>query len=489
MGFMERTSRSVPCVFCGDVGYDIRLHYPETEDVVHWCHKTQAEKGDIISVGGKQYICTATDHRPEGKGMGKFNLFKEYLSKEEWMAKQERINPDWKPSYPAGAGNRPRVIPKTVALKTPKPGELAEGEVKPLSNKQLDKIHRVLLSMLVLEKKHEADLLNEWKSPLHDVSHLIEDFKIRSLPPPDKSRFKSSYRYQNPLRKSIISKLYDTFGDLRGVPGLYMRTGTNWDNKPEKERWTFAFSREGVLYPCYDANGYIYRLRIKDEYPDREIKPGKQEPFKGMYGYFTHYYDFEGFLRCRFVPKDKSQKSIDVGLSEVYGKPRGKYKTLSSVNTELVYGDRIVNKLFCGCKSGSPYSLYTRPGDNFTVVFGPEGEKKAMVANAVKHVPGVSIPGVTNFSVIFVPDESGVSLIDYLISKGMKYFVIGYDADKDENEQVAESEQEFAQELKKRGVIPMVAAWRHDFDKGLDDILLKGLDVEIHPAKLPDVIS
>ena len=51
MSAKERTSRSAPCIFCGDVGYDMRVHYQDgvEEEVVHYCHKTNATKGDIIN--------------------------------------------------------------------------------------------------------------------------------------------------------------------------------------------------------------------------------------------------------------------------------------------------------------------------------------------------------------------------------------------------------------------------------------------------------
>mgnify|MGYP003315542798 CR=1 FL=1 len=56
MSTKERTSRGAPCIFCGDVGYDMRMHYQDgtEEEVVHYCHKTNAAKGDIVHVGDEQ---------------------------------------------------------------------------------------------------------------------------------------------------------------------------------------------------------------------------------------------------------------------------------------------------------------------------------------------------------------------------------------------------------------------------------------------------
>ena len=79
MSSKERTTRSAPCIFCGDVGYDMRVYYNEggVEEVVHYCHKTNATKGDIVSAGAEQYICVAA-----GKVLpivGAFDLFNQCM--------------------------------------------------------------------------------------------------------------------------------------------------------------------------------------------------------------------------------------------------------------------------------------------------------------------------------------------------------------------------------------------------------------------------
>lgn len=482
MGFKERTTRSAPCIFCGDIGYDMRVHYPETEDVVHWCHKTHANKGERKSVDGYDYICISTDHETKEATMGKFDLWKKYLPKEEWLEKQERLNPDRKTftsSQKLYTALNSSSHPKPVECIIPKADELLVGEEPVLSNKELNIRYRALLSMLVLEVKHKMPLLNEWKSPIYDVSNNLDEFLIRSLPPTDKARFKSDYQYKNPTRKTIIKKMFSLFGTLKGIPGFYMRSGKYWDEKPEEERWTFAFSHEAVIYPCFDFKGNIYGLRVKDELPDLVIKEGKHEPYKGLYGYFQRYYDNEGYLKCRFVPKEGNP--VEVNLNDAYGKPRGKYKTFASVSEKLDKGI-VINSLKHGSRRGTPYSLYTRPDDNFMIVIGTEGEKKAMVANAIKRVPCISIPGVTCFNIVFKQNEDGVSLIDYLKTKGMKYFILCYDADKEDNSMVYEAEQQFIKALREHDVIPMIGSWKQDFDKGLDDILLKGIEMVISPA-------
>ena len=75
MSAKERTSRSAPCIFCGDVGYDMRVHYQEgaVEEVVHYCHKTNAAKGDIVQVSKEQFDRTEVK-KVEKKPRVKINI-------------------------------------------------------------------------------------------------------------------------------------------------------------------------------------------------------------------------------------------------------------------------------------------------------------------------------------------------------------------------------------------------------------------------------
>lgn len=487
MGIMERCSRSAPCIFCGDVGYDMRVHYPEKDDTVHWCHKTTAAKGELVTAGGETYICIASKHRGAGD-IGEFDLFKKYLSKEEWMARQEATNPNWKSPGRKSSG-RAFSHRDASELITYDSSEPAKGEEKPLPNRQLDKIYRRLLALLVLEDKHKSDLLEEWKSPIHDVSHLLAKYPIRSMPPEDSARYKSKEHFKNASRKKIVTQLLKEFGDLRGVPGFYLRSGNYWKDKPENERWTIS-SPEGIIFPCFDKDGYLYRIRIKDDYPDYSLKEGTHHPICGKWGTLSHSYDYDtGEHLWTFYPKDRSEPILVYGKGQkqiclnqkgnpTEGKVNGKYKNISSVSTRYENG-LFYNTMEGGSRSGSPYSLYVSEGDSYRVVLGTEGEKKGMVGNEIRHNPVVSSAGVWCYREIFRKDENGISLIDYLKSKGMKVFVLCYDADKSENDDVKKAEAAFIEALKENGVMPMIGNWKSRFDKGLDDILLLGLDIMV----------
>lgn len=493
MGVMERCTRGAPCIFCGDVGYDMRVHYPETGDVVHWCHKTKKNgvaQGDLITAGGETFICIASRHRG-ARDIGEFDLFKKYLPKEAWMEKQKATNPNWN----SGRKERYTRVKKCSEVIDYASSKPAKGECEVLPAKELDRIYRKMLSLLVLEDKHRKDFLKEWESPVHDVTRLLDIYPIRSFPPQDSVRFKLKEKFKNPTRKRLISELLKEFGDLRGVPGFYLRGGDYWKDKPESERWTIS-SPEGVIFPCYDKDGYLYRIRVKDDYPDYIIKKEKNDaPINGQWGTLHHSYDKEtGEHLWNLLPKTEGEGEAHASFiiygrgiqlislngkgQPTVGKVNGKYKNISSVSTKYENYE-FVNTMEGGSRSGSPYSLYCSPGDSYLVVLGTEGEKKGMVGNYIRHNPLVSTAGVWCFEALFDKDEKGVSLIDTLKARGMKVFVLCYDADKDKNDDVRAAEAAFVERLKEENVMPMIGNWKSRFDKGLDDILLMGLDISV----------
>ena len=488
MGAKERTSRTAPCIFCGDVGYDMRMHYQEgtEEEVVHYCHKTNASKGDIVTVGAEQYICIAA-----GKVLpvvGAFDLWKKYITKEEWKSKQKKINPNWKSSVGTGGANRKKMQSSKQ--------ELLPGEVPIRSPKEQHTFNMYLSQLLILEDKHKDGFRKEWESSTqpHLLETILERYPIRSFPPPDKARYANKEIFNNPTRQEIVRKLYQRFGDLSGYPFIYIKSGEYWDKQPIVKRYAFSCG-EGILFPCYDKDGFLYRFRIKNDYPDLKIKEGNHPPFQGEFGRFHHFYDKDGKHCWSFKAQSEPDFRLVYGPGSDYslslnnkllpkcgGKPEGKYTNISSVYEKKLSDGTVINSFLNGCRSGSPYSLYYKEGEPFTVVIGTEGEKKSMVANHIKKCPLVCVPGVSSYSVIFEKDENKISLIDYLKSRGMKYFILCYDADKEVNERVLKAEASFVEELKKNDVIPLIGEWKGEFDKGLDDILLMGLDITVRRA-------
>lgn len=480
-GIMKRCSASNPCPLCGSRDWDMAIDYGD-EGTVYWCHKLQ-NAGNVI-VGGKEYVCIAVNKEIDH---GRFNLYKEKTEhdaiqerkRQEWIEEQRRTNPNWK-DY----GNfKPATEKKAETVILKKVEKKEKIETFNLSNKEKDERFRYFLSLLILEEKHKTLLIEEWSGPVYpDLAKvLLEKYPIKSLPPEDKYRFAGSNRQtlHNNSRKSIVMKMLEKFGDLRGLNGFYLRSDNGWKNKPEKERWTFA-KGEGIIFPVFDEYGYLYDIRIRQDYPDIKASHNGED------GVYQHRYDSDGNHTWWFYSEKYPTGVLvygplrkDISLNEKglpNGKATNKYKAFSSFK-EKIEGDYIVNAMEGGSKPGAGYSLYVPDNcTNFSVVIGIEGEKKGMVTAYIKNVPCTTVAGVGTFRCLFRKIKYNMSFIEYLKRKGMKIFILCYDADKENNPQVAKAEKRFIEELQAAGIMVLIGKWSGKFEKGLDDVLILGCD-------------
>ena len=487
-GIRIRVSASNPCPICGSTDYDMTMDYGEEGKVI-WCHK-MTQPGNVFA-GGKEYVCIKAGKQ---SGIGIFNLYMEKEEHEmlqlrkrnEWIEEQKKLNPNFKPSSysPNGYRNINTETSRNVSIKK------TIEDVKAMSNRELDERYRYMLSLLKLEEKHERSLRDEWNSSVFPniYSELTKQYPIRSLPPKDAIRYKQKETFSSPTRKKITSEMIRCFGSVEGIPGFYKRTGDFWNEKREEEAWTFS-GGEGILFPVYDKDGYLYRLRYREDYPNFKIKEGEGYPE----GVLFHRYDTENIRKWYFTPK--GSKDVipleDLSFKVPFGKnncpavghPQGKYKTLSSWY-DKVDGNNIVNAFYKGCRSGSPYSLYVPEHANWKICILTEGEKKGMVSSHIKKCPVVDFAGVGTFSCMFLKDENGVSLYDVLKKRGVKYFLICFDADKASILGVAGAEHNLGVALAERGEVPLTGEWTGKFSKGLDDILLMGIDISISNLRL-----
>lgn len=467
-GIRIRVNKGRPCKICGATDWDMIMRYDNDgeEQDVHWCHKTHVPKGDVISIQGESYLCIATDKQID---TGYFSLYVKYIPKEEYLLRMK---------------NKPREVFVREVEKRP---EILPGETKPRSNEELHEIYSYFLEQLILEQKHYQSMKEEWESGIFKgiTSSLVKEWNLKSLPPLDQTRFGKGQNkdLKNPTRRAVIRKLVKKFGPLTGVPGFYEKTGEYYSAKEESERWVIS-GKEGILFPCYDVNGYIYCLRYKDDYPDYKV-----DNFLGQEGTLSMKYSKDWIRQWWFTPAQGTAILI-TGTEHEYllqlnsrglptiGRSSGKYKTISSVYEKLVNGIT-VNKMYNGSRPGSPYSLYAHNVTNWKVAIVTEGEKKGIIANYVKKVPVAHVSGVGTFRSLFKKNEDGFSAIDFLKSKGCKYLIICYDADKYTKEQVEKAEQGLIKATQEEDLIPLVGEWNGKFDKGLDDILLMGLDFVI----------
>lgn len=449
-----KVSTAEPCQICGKPDWCFRLAFDgDSENVLHCCARsTDKYVGSNILIKTKD-----TD-------IGQYGYYEDQDKYEDFLKKNRKS---------------PKKIQYKKAAQPMKPAEISsvliKGEVAVKDPVFLDAVYRRFLSLLCLETWHEERLKKDWDTESTDelFNKIVKQYPIKSLPPADWFRSASKYSdgHRNLTRNKICQILVNEFGSLAGVPGFYEAKGC----------LNFA-GTEGILFPVYDRYGRIIRLRIRDDYPDITGS------YKGVEGTFVHSYSKNGRHAWKFVVRD-SRDIIDFPEVNMLvcppGKAGNKYKNFSSVyekvgkkpdGTKFVYNGYEKN----GSRSGSNISLYTKASDNLSTVYVTEGEKKAIVANMLLGVPVISLPGTGTFSKLFEEDRNNRSMMDYLSEKGMKLCVICYDADKNENVRVLQSEQKAVQQFLKRGLHIAIGEWNPNWGKGLDDTLVLGIRPKIY---------
>lgn len=298
------------------------------------------------------------------------------------------------------------------------------NEYKLESVERRDQVYRALIDLLQLENYHRLVFYDEFWD--HD---LIESSMYRSLPPTGyqisqlikkKKSGKElddyeqvSLKRKNQTRRKIAEKIYLMFGDLEGIPGFYLKH----DRYKDEYYWTFA-GAQGILMPMYNVQGKIFGMRIRLDVVKKS----------GKYKWFTSVYE----------------------------------KMIKETEDEEIFENTY--------KKGSKLPLgisYKFPKQQTPFLFATEGEKKQHVVVEVEGLACANIPGVSSFSRILDDTE-------YLKEKGIKYIVIGYDADKSQNTHVLKAELKLIKALLEKGFEIFVAGWDEKHGKGVDDVILSG---------------
>ena len=467
------------CRICGKPDYCNWVEFPDSGDILEYCHRVSGSKGDTVQgVGGGTFIC----RRTTSEGFTVWEPLEEYQRNLEEF---KRLHPREGKSgtWQQGQARFQPVTRQAVDLITHRDDEPVEGCSELLPPERLDLFYRTFLSLLVLEKKHEQILRKEWDATDGLFEKILNTWTIKSVPPEDYLRFSTKERLENPSRKKIMEALIEKCGEPKGVPGFYRRKDGNW---------TF-YQLCGIAYPIFNTHGQIIRIRIADDYPE-VLSEDPEEP--GIYRYEKG----EAGTGWYFIPEENGRylykasalvfngedvKEIALGPKGYPpGKVRGKYKNFSSYQEKREKQpdgtERLVNRLNEGCQSGSRCSLYARPNDSLSVVYATEGEKKAIVANALLNVPTISIPGTSSFSKLFTPEEGyETSMMDELTRRGMQMVVLVYDADKNQNAMVLTAEAAAVKRFRDNGLRIAIGAWNPAWGKGLDDVLLTGVVPQI----------
>jgi hypothetical protein len=355
--------------------------------------------------------------------------------------------------------------------------------VDPLPPEELDRYYRAFLDKLILEDKHKRVLESEWGKVPGLMDGILNTYPIRSLPPYDYLRFSSKERLRNKSRKRIISELVEALGCPRGIRGFYEKREGQWE----------IACKGGILYPEMDTAGRIVGLRYADDYPDVNDIDGNGD-LRGTYSYGKP--DEESPVGWYYTPVDGDKRLVwtfgnpdnEISLNvKGYppGKVKGKYKAVSSYRMvrENEDSDTITykNSYKNGCVHITRPSVYKKPGDNPSVVYVTEGEKKAIVANMMLKAPVISVPGVGSIKFLF--ETVGMELLKELETEGMTVMVICFDADKAENKKVLQAEGKGVQAAIANGYNIAIGEWNGAWGKGLDDTLLIGVKPKAYPVR------
>jgi len=87
--------------------------------------------------------------------------------------------------------------------------------------------------------------------------------------------------------------------------------------------------------------------------------------------------------------------------------------------------------------------------------------------------PFVSIPGVSSWGFL-LSKKGGERPVDLLKRKGVRIFIVAFDADRETNERVMQAQKATIQALKEEGFTVGVAEWNIEHGKGIDDLLCNG---------------
>ena len=519
-------SKSEPCPICGKTDNCWSAYYGAKSGWLHYCGaKHCSGHPNVFGRDGKNYVLIDNKRFPGGRSGGYFVYASEeqqLRQREEFIAELKAKNPNYRSSGSSGVS-----FYQSNGFPT---NEFAEVEVievdkvEPLPNEKLHKVYDYLLDLLILEPQHKKALLDEWNAGLIDPQlgdKLLKRWKIRSLPMNDYARKNSGAPLRNLTRRDIIQKLVNRFGSLKGVPGFYLET-IRWTDKQgaaqSHTHWQMV-GTSGIVFPCYDPDGNIIRIRIGDEHPVLEEyahNPDGSYIYEytdkrvwnpdGSYGMVqveSHaiaadirwdYRSGEWIRHCRTTQKQivlySRQAGIEIvklndkGYPIIDGKVNGKYKNFSSYKRREEHKDGKIyayNTYEQGCQSGSPISLYTKPGDDMRFVYITEGEKKAMVMNHFLNCPVISIPGVNCFNKLFEKIAGkDYSMLEWLQSRGLKTIVVVYDADKGTNEAVLNAENGLLERCHQEGIETYVGEWDARYGKGADDILILGKRFEYY---------
>lgn len=283
---------------------------------------------------------------------------------------------------------------------------------EPVKRASKEKIN-IAYEALVNELKLEKKHQQYLESEGWDLDMMREN-QIVSLPPRDCDRYGGGLKSTNLYRVAICQKLIDKGIDLHYVPGF----GLN-----QKGKLTF-FGPEGLVIPTRDFSGRITHLRIRPNFTKKDLE----------------WYAKEG----KKVPK---------------------YINFSSKKHK--YGS--------SCIRG--YGVYYSK-NNTSICFVTEGEKKGIVISTKRNIDAFILQGVSTYGILLEKDEFGFRPVDYMKKRGIKTVVVCYDHDSSPRtiKNVSRCEEATIELLKNEGFKVATSEWNPNVAKGIDDLIMLGLN-------------
>ena len=420
-------TRQQPCPICGKPDYCWWRERDNDPGYFNlYCNRTLEAKGTVVTgLDGKDYI--AVFQRDTG------TIFQSVAERKEMFGKDN-----------VGNGPRKDAAPRQFTV---------IDSVEELPHEKLDMAYRALMEILPLQKFHAEYLLREgWSMELikkHGICSMPVKYFRQTVP-----SMKRSFISREVMAQKVMEKL--GWNSLQGVPGAYIN---------KRGAWTFN-SLSGIIFPVYDEDGLIFRLRVRMDYLDLPVEEMKQDA-KGFY------YEDEGRVDvtmggpCRMTSEGKIKINFD--------SHRGKYRPVTSYkqDEEAYKKGFIVNAFQKGCEAGNVLGYVMDSQDDCTVFWITEGEKKGIFANYILKQTLIFLPGVNSLNLLEKP-RGGITPMDIMKKKGAKVAVIAFDADKAVNKMVMLCHDKLAKLLLKNGFQVFSAEWDMADGKGLDDLLATG---------------
>ena len=424
MGGLKKVSRNDPCPICGKPDYCFWKERKRDPGLYNlYCNRTSEPEGVIVmGKDGKEYAAIHQSDRG--------TIYESVTQREE--RSRQKVS-----------GERKEAVPRKYTVL---------DSVSPLPHEKLDVIYRALMEELPLLAYHARYLAKEGWS-----LNLMQKHRICSFPAERMRGMPFSIRYlpdRETLARKVMEKL--SLNSLKGVPGAYLN---------DAGKWTFC-AKSGILFPVYDADGLIYRLRIRLDYLDLPVKMEEDE--RGFY-----YMDKEQRITVSMSGPFKEADGERIFME--FSSHRGKYRNFSSYIEDSAAYDSgfIVNTLIGGCEARNQILYAMDPEDDYRVMWIIEGEKKALFSNHVIRQPFLALPGVNDYGRLGRPVH-GKTPLDRMRQKGCQIAVIAYDADRYHNEAVMSFQNRLADLLKACGFTVFIADWNEVHGKGLDDLLASG---------------